>query len=410
VTPSARALALSALRRWRAGRDFADAIIQNLLGATRLSARDDRFAQQLFYGVLRNLTLLDFWIDCLRQGKIEAAARDILRLGVYQIFLLAIPEHAAVYETVELTPKRQRSFVNGVLRSALRHKEELLAAAGTQRISIQFSHPDFLIERWQREFGRKAAVDLCVWNNRSAPLYARINRARISAQSFLRDHPGSFVVPNHPNYVALSTISTKALARGECYMQDPSTSFACRLVDPKPGDRVLDACAAPGGKTAYLSELMEGRGEIVACDRDRQRLKLVAENLNRLGIDNARLQQHNWFGGDFDSGKFDKILLDAPCTNTGVMRRRVDVRWRLRPRDFERMQKQQTAMARSVIPVLKPGGIFVYSTCSIEPDENAQVAEQIAREFPHLKLDATKTVLPFRDGCDGAFAARFVTR
>ncbi len=336
--------------------------------------------------------------------------RDILRLGLYQIFLLDTPEHAAVFETVEVAPKRQRSFINAILRAALWRKDELSACVAAQPISIQFSHPNFLIDRWQSEFGHEAVIDLCCWNNRPAPLYARINRTRISVRDFLRDHPGSFVVPDHENFVALTSVPVDSLARGECYVQDASTSLACRLLDPQPGDRVLDACAAPGGKTGYLAGLMENRGEIVACDRDRQRLTLLRENVHRLGISNVRFRQYDWLRGELNSSRFDKILLDAPCTNTGVMRRRVDVRWRLRPRDFDRMQKQQLAIARAVIPLLKAGGVFVYSTCSIEPEENDQVAEKISREFPDLKLDRMKTILPFRDGFDGAFAARFVGR
>jgi 16S rRNA (cytosine967-C5)-methyltransferase len=407
---SSRALALSALRRWRQSRDFADGILQRSFTKTDLSAPDRAFAQELFYGVLRNLTLLDFWIDCLRQWKIEVAARDILRLGLYQIFLLETAKHAAVFETVELAPEPQRSFINAILRAALRRKDELSARVVEQPISIQFSHPDFLIDRWQREFEYEEVIDLCSWNNRPAPLYARINRIKIPVRDFLRDHPESFGVPDHDNFVALSGVPVELLARGECYMQDPSTSLACRLLDPQPRDQVLDACAAPGGKTGYLAELMENRGEIAACDRDRQRLNLLRENVHRFGISNVRVLQHDWLQGELNVPRFDKILLDAPCTNTGVMRRRVDVRWRLRPDDFTRMQKQQLAITRAVIPLLKPGGVFVYSTCSIEPEENDQVAEKISREFPDLKLDQTKTSLPFRDGFDGAFAARFVGR
>jgi 16S rRNA (cytosine967-C5)-methyltransferase len=407
---SSRALAATALQHWRTTRDFADAILQRALERTELSAPDRAFAQELFYGILRNLTLLDYWLDCLRRGKTGAVARDILRLGMYQIFLLETPAHAAVFETAALGRKSQRSFVNAVLRSALRQKDELSLRAAAQPISIQFSHPSFLIERWQNEHGQKAAIDLCSWNNQPAPLYARINRARISVQDFVRNHSGSSVVPTRENFVAVPGIPVEALARGECYIQDPGTALACQLLTPKPGDRVLDACAAPGGKIGYVAELMENSGEIVACDRDQHRLALLRENLDRLGITNVRIRQHDWRRGELDALGFDKILLDAPCSNTGVMRRRVDVRWRLRPAEFARMHDQQVAIARAVISQLKPGGVFVYSTCSLEREENEDVIEQLGREFRNLKLDEMKTVLPFRDGFDGALAARFVSR
>ena len=381
-----------------------------MVTTSRLSASDRALAQELFYGVLRNLTLLDFWIDSLQRKNTGATARDILRLGLYQIFLLATPEHAAVFETVELASKSRRSFINAILRTALRRKDELSTRTTVQPISVQFSHPSFLIERWQSEFGQNAVNDLCCWNNRPAPLYARTNRAKISVTNFLHDHPGSFLVPGHDNFVAVPSLPVEMLARGECYMQDPSTSLACRLLHPQPGERVLDACAAPGGKTGYLAELIEGRGEIVACDHDRRRLKSLEENMYRLGITNVRVRRHDWLDGPLDAALFDRILLDAPCTNTGVMRRRVDVRWRLRPSDFNRMQKKQMAISRVVIPMLRPGGAFVYSTCSLEREENENVVKQISHEFPDLRLERTEAVLPFRDGFDGAFAARFASR
>jgi 16S rRNA (cytosine967-C5)-methyltransferase len=400
---------LHALQRWRTTREFADTIIERSLAKTDLSAPDRAFAQELFYGVLRNLTLLDFWIDSLRHGKTEDSARDLLRLGLYQIFLIDTARHAAVFETVRLAPKRQGPLINGVLRAALRQKQDLSERASAQPLSTQWSHPPWLLARWNKQFGAKAALDLCVWNNRPAPLYARINRLKKSIPDFLRDNPGSFLLPKHENFVHLPGLPAAALARGDCYMQDPSTSVACRLLDPQPGERILDACAAPGGKTGYIAELMRNEGEIVTCDRDSQRLQILRENLERLGADCARVIQHDWLRREMVTQPFDRIVLDAPCTNTGVMRRRVDVRWRLHPDDPRQMQKQQIAMARSVIPLLKPGGVFVYSTCSLEREENEHVAERMVRECPQLKLAKIKTVLPFRDGFDGTFAARFVS-
>jgi 16S rRNA (cytosine967-C5)-methyltransferase len=410
VSLSARALALVALRRWRTSREFSDAIIQRALRQIELSAQDRAFAQELFYGVLRNLTLLDFWIDCLRPRQTEAELREILRLGLYQLFLLGAAEHAAVYETVELARKQQHSFINGVLRSALRQKEELSARAQAQPLAVRFSHPEFLVGRWESEFGRKPVSELCAWNNRAASLYARVNRMKLSVADFLRRHAGASILRNYESFVALPSIPTEALLRGDCYMQDPSTSLACRLIDPQPDERILDACAAPGGKSGYLAELMGNRGEIVACDRDADRVDRLRENLDRLGLTNIEVMEHDWRQGGISGRKFQKILLDVPCTNTGVMRRRVDVRWRLRPDDFARMHGQQMSIARAVIPSLKTGGVFVYSTCSLEREENEQSIEELSQEFPQLRLDATESVLPFRDDFDGAFAARFVWR
>lgn len=407
---SARALALTALREWRSGQQFADAILARLLRASDLAAPDRAFATELFYGVLRNLTLLDFWIGTLRSTHLDHDARDLLRLGIYQLFFLQTPEHAAVYETVELAGAKARSLINAVLRNALRKKEQLAENASAQDPSVRTSHPQFLIDRWEKNLGRENTAALCDWNNHPALVYARINQLKISVDEFLAKHSDSEPLPQRDNFVRLGSIPGDALAAGHCYIQDPSTASACLLLDPKPGERVLDACAAPGGKTAYLAELMKNDGFILACDRDQGRIRTLQDNLERLGVGIAQGVQHDWAGGTPlpDGAAFDRILIDAPCSNTGVMRRRVDVRWRLTAKDFPRMQEEQLRILRATVPFLKTGGIMVYSTCSIEPEENERIVAAILREFPFLKFGGQISLLPFRDGFDGAFAAKLV--
>ena len=417
---SARALALTALQEWRIGQQFADAILARLLRSSELAAPDRAFTTELFYGVLRHLMLLDCWIDTLRPGRLDRDARDLLRLGIYQLFLLQTPEHAAVFETVQLAGPRARSLVNAVLRSALRRKGELVEIARTQALSIRSSHPQFLLDRWEKSFGVENTVALCEWNNQPAPMYARINRLKISVDEFLAQvGPARCAdriprlwddVPTEENFVRFKSIPSEALAAGHCYIQDPSTAAACVLLDPKPGDRVLDACAAPGGKTAYLAELMKNNGFILACDRDAGRIRTLRDNLERLGADIAKCVQHDWTTGTPASNEaaFDRILVDAPCSNTGVMRRRVDVRWRLTSRDFRRMQEEQLRILRATIPLLKAGAVLVYSTCSIEPEENEDAIRLITEEFPFLKVIDQVSLLSFRDGFDGAFAVKLV--
>jgi 16S rRNA (cytosine967-C5)-methyltransferase len=304
-------------------------------------------------------------------------------------------------------------LVNAILRNAVRKREILLQSAHEQDIWIKSSHPQFLIDRWTENFGENNAAALCEWNNRPAPIYARINLLRTSLEAFLSQHPEAERLPDYANFVRLKSLLTEALATGHCYIQDPSTALACRLLDPKPGERVLDACAAPGGKTAFLAELMQNQGEILACDRDASRIDTLEDNLERLGVAIGRVAQHDWTSDQplpeaLGALPFDRILIDAPCSNTGVMRRRVDLRWRLSPKDFSRMQQEQLRILRAVIPLLKTGGVLVYSTCSIEPEENEGVVAAILREFSFLKLAGQDSVLPFRDGFDGAYAARIM--
>ena len=193
-------------------------------------------------------------------------------------------------------------------------------------------------------------------------------------------------------------------------MQDPSTLLACDLLAPQPGETVLDACAAPGGKTTYLAQFMRNEGRIVACDLYESRVARLRENLQRLGITCARAVQHDCMqaGGPLEVGSFDRILVDAPCSNTGVIRRRVDVRWRLTEEDFIRMPAQQLALLRRTATLLKPGGTLVYSTCSLEPEENDQVVERVSKEIPTLRFVESRRSLPFTDGVDGAFTAKFI--
>ena len=410
---NARQVALLALRSWREKKEFADSIIGKLLDETRLADSDRAFALELFYGVLRNLTLLDFWIATLRSSRVEVDLREILRLGLFQVLLTDTSEHAAVYETVELAPKTRRGVINGILRSASRQREELLEKAKAQPLHVWRSHPEFLVKRWEKNFGNKNAESLCFWNNQPPPIYARVNRLKIDRDTFLQTYPKSRPIPHDPDFVEFRSFEWNALARGHCYVQDPSTTLACRMVDPKPGEKILDACAAPGGKTGYLAELMQNQGLIVACDRDLKRIDLLDKNLSQLGVQIARAVRCEWVrdkpANEIRSlAPFDRILVDTPCSNTGVMRRRVDVRWRLRPDDFRRMAGQQMSILRNVAPLLKRDGVLVYSTCSLEPEENEEIVAQINQDVLNLSLVQQQSVLPFRDHFDGAFVAKFV--
>jgi 16S rRNA (cytosine967-C5)-methyltransferase len=408
---SARRVALVALRTWRKKRNFADAIISKLLSQTSLASADRAFAVELLYGVLRNLTLLDFWIGELRPSRIDVALRDLLRFGLYQIFITKTAEHAAVHETVALAPKRQRPIANGILRSATRHRRELQNKAKSQPVDVRYSHPKFLIDRWKKGFGNEATKALCKWNNQPPTIYARINGLKLDRRTFLERYREARSIPDVSNFVELSSL-TEPLNQGDCYVQDPSTAIACELLQPRPGEKTLDACAAPGGKTSYLAELMGNEGLIVACDRDPARLQLLKQNLARLDVRIATIADHDWTRDRIpeeisSEGPFDRILVDVPCSNTGVMRRRVDVRWRLQPADFLRMQARQVEIVGAVLPLLKPGGIFVYSTCSLEREENERVVQQLVDKMSILKLEQERRSLPFRDRVDGAYAARF---
>jgi 16S rRNA (cytosine967-C5)-methyltransferase len=395
---------------WEKGRSFSDEILHTLLEKERLSPLDRAFVMENFFGVLRHLTQLDFLIGELRGGgALDKQTRQVLRLGLYQIFHLRTPPHAAVNETVELAGAA-RGLVNAILRRALREQKELEQKLAAAPLEVTTSHPDFLLRRWEAQYGREATMGLCDWDNRPAEVTARANGLKVTVGELLRSAPGAEAMPIHPRMVKVRHLPLSWLMHGLCYVQDPSTLVACDLLDPQPGETVADLCAAPGGKTTYLAELMQNRGRLVACDLWESRVERLKENVARLGITIAKVVQADAMvgGGVLEPGTFDRVLVDAPCSNTGVLRRRVDVRWRITEEDFIRMPVQQLALLRRASELLKPGGTLVYSTCSLEAEENDQLVAQVAKEIPSLHFIESRRTLPFKDAVDGAFAAKFV--
>jgi 16S rRNA (cytosine967-C5)-methyltransferase len=201
-----------------------------------------------------------------------------------------------------------------------------------------------------------------------------------------------------------SLVTMRSFKEGFFYIQDPSTLLAVSELNPQPGETVLDLCAAPGGKTTFMAQRMKNQGRIVAQDNQPVRLQLIEENCRRLGVTSVNVSAT---GTPFAS-KFDRILVDAPCSNTGVLRRRVDLRWRIRPEEIERLSAAQLVILRNASAHLKSGGTLVYSTCSLEPEENGTVARKFLAENPGFKLENERQLLPFEDGVDGAYVARFV--
>jgi 16S rRNA (cytosine967-C5)-methyltransferase len=409
VAANARATALRLLLEWERKRPHADDLLHETLEASSLPARDRALVMELFYGSLRRLSALDFWISKLRDGELDAETRAVLRLGLYQIFHTRIPVFAAVKETVALA-KRSGGLVNAVLRRADRERAALQAALEAAPEEVRWSLPEFLLEKWRAHFGADAVRTLADWSNTPPPATVRANTLKTTVQELLAAQPAAKPHPFHPLSLVVPRIPEEWLSQGLCYAQDPSTLTACDLLAPEPGETVLDACAAPGGKTTYLAALMRNEGRLVACDLWETRVARLRDNCERLGasIAEPRVLDTMKESPVLAAHSFDRILIDAPCSNTGVLRRRIDVRWRLTEEDFIRMPEQQLALIRRCAGLLKPGGRLVYSTCSLEPEENEHVADEAARSIPGLRLHNTRHVRPWLDGVDGAFCAEFV--
>jgi 16S rRNA (cytosine967-C5)-methyltransferase len=406
--PTPRQICIQALLEWEKGKYFSDEILHTTLDRQRLTPLNRAFLMETFFGVLRNLSRLDFLIGRLREGRIDPETRAVLRLGLYQIFHMRTAAHAAVNETVNLAG-RARGLVNAILRRALREKDALEQALADADPAVATSHPDFLLARWNAQYGPEATRQLCAWDNQPAEVHVRANGLRVTVGELLRSAPEAEISPAHPLAIKVRQLPFSWIAHGLCYVQDPSTLIACDLLAPQPGDYVLDACAAPGGKTSYLAQLMHNQGRIIACDLYESRVDRLRVNLARLGVSIAQSIQHDCMqaGDPLKPDSFDRILVDAPCSNTGVIRRRVDVRWRLTEEDFLRMPAQQMALLKRTAALLKPGGTLVYSTCSLEAEENDRLVEQALAAIPSLRFIESRRSLPFVDQTDGAFAAKF---
>lgn len=410
---SVRSIAIEVLTEWQKTPRFAVDILDDWTRRTALSAPNAAFLHDIVFTSLRNLSLLDHWTDHLTGDKhLDHRTRWLLRIGLCQLVLLGVPSHAAVNETVAVAG-RSGALINAVLRRADREQSQLRDKVRTLPLAIAHSHPEFLIRRWIKIMGKAKAETLCQWNQVQAPTYIRVNRLIDGSVERIARLPGLLAHPSEEDFFECETPPREALKHGLCYVQDPSTAIAPRMLGALPGETVLDACAAPGGKTALISQMMCGEGRLIACDASAARLPRLRENLTRLHARNAQVMQHDLLADTpppFGDLLFDRILLDVPCSNTGVMRRRIDVRWRLQEEEFATLAQTQRAIVESALRYLKPGGTLVYSTCSIDPEENQQLVRAVLDAHPELEMLESRLIFPPKDLMDGAFAARLVKK
>ncbi len=423
-----REIALRLLLQREAGQDFIENLLEDALQQSRLEGANRGLLQELVYGAVRWQATLDWLITRKTAGRIQKPQlQNLLRLALYQIFWLSrIPDHAAVNETVELAKRSgfgaQSGFMNAVLRGYLREREQTeqaLAELKQTDPALGHSHPKWLCDRWEKRMGRDALLRLLEWNNTPPLTFARTNTLRGEINTLREQWEREKVeaklipVPWAAETMICEIKSFPPLARlpsftsGRFYIQDPSTLLAVTELDPQPGETILDYCAAPGGKTTYIAERMNNSGVIIAHDATSDRLKLVEENCVRLGVKCVRPALPSTLNSQL-SIPCDRILIDAPCSNTGVMRRRVDLRWRIREQEILRLRTAQLQLLRDAVPRLKPGGTLVYSTCSLEPEENSDVVRDFLKENPAMHLRRERVLTPWEHNVDGAYTARFV--
>lgn len=403
--------------------DLLDAALSR--AGDNLASADRGLARELVFGVIRWQAALDWLIARRTDGRPQKAALQILlRLGLYQLFWLdRVPDHAAVHESVEIAKRLgfgpQAGFINAVLRGCVRERAALqrqLDEIKAREPHLGCSHPQWLCDRWAARWGGEKLRALLDWNNTPPSIFIRVNTLRATPESLAAqfEKEGVLFTPRAYDWAGADLVfelrehsllaGLPSFQQGLFYVQDPSTLLAVRLLDPQPGERLLDLCAAPGGKATFAAQLMRNEGRIIAHDSEPDRLKLVEENCARLGVTCIEAAPLSPLASP-PSAHFDRILIDAPCSNTGVMRRRVELRWRVQPAEMERLRKLQLDLLRRAAPLVKPGGLLVYSTCSLEPEENEEVVKEFLAEAGMFRLERERRLFPFSDQVDGAYVA-----
>lgn len=437
-TDKPRERALQVLRFCEQG-VFADELMAESRSA--FDQRDNAFILELVYGVLRNQAFLDWILDRFSKQPVretDAWTRNILRLGAYQLlFLDKVPPSAAVNTSTDLSKRfgKKPGYINGLLRHLERNKQAVPSPDDddpVKRLAVRHSHPEWLVRRWLARFGLEKTEEALRRNNRPAPLTVRTNTLKTSREGLTASLESEGAEVREAKYsltgleiVASPGLRTLAAYREGLFMvQDEAAQLVGAMLAPQPGELVLDACAAPGGKATHIAELMKNEGMVVALEPDEIRIKRITENSERLGITIIRPVP-----GDatrYAEGGFDKVLIDAPCSGLGLLRRHPDGRWNKSVHSIGERAAVQRRIIGNCSKLLKPGGALVYATCTTEPEEN----EELVNDFlagpgssfsmddpvPFLPLAAKALVdakgffrtFPEAPEMDGFFGARMV--
>jgi 16S rRNA (cytosine967-C5)-methyltransferase len=441
-----RELALKVLRRTETSLSFPKLLLdQSEARSALMEQRSKAFTYELVMGTLRRRGTLDWAIGTVCGTPIDKLTpwiRNILRIGMYQILYLGgVPKSAAVDESVKLAKKYGHAGTVGLVNAVLRNsnKEKIFAALEAMDedqsagIAIKYSHPAWIVEQLREDWGLEAALKIMTGNNIIAPLVARVNTLRATREELLEELARAEVsaspLAHAPEAVVLEGVSSppklNAHKNGRLYFQDTSSMLAAHCLDVEPGMKVLDTCAGPGGKSTHLAALMNNEGVVYALDLHEHRVELIDENAQRLGVKivEARLGDATKDLAQAYAG-MDRVLVDAPCSGLGVARRRVDLKWRLRPERIEEVAQLQTAILERAAACVKSGGILVYSTCTVTRRENDMVVDKFLRAHPEFKIDAGLPetapkimksfateegfvrIFPGDEGMDGFFIAR----
>lgn len=373
--------------------------------ASSLDRRDRSFHMEIVYGVLRFRNTIDWILGHFLKdpSNLDAFTLNNLRIAVYQIFFMRVPDWAVVNESVEIekdktipdAPRRKAPLVNAVLRNILRQKEKFVPPIKlddpVEDMTTNTSHPKWLIKRWVERFGKDDALLLATANNEIRPFSLRANTLKISRDELIEKLIGNGVAGEptrfSPDGVLLKEMHTYSdldFIHGLFAVQDEASQLITYLLDPKPGERVLDTCAAPGGKTSHIAQIMQAKGEIIAIEKDPKRIVSLEENLNMLGLGNVKIINADLNNMTVqDIGTFNKVLVDAPCSSIGVIRKNPDIKYKCTVSDLSNNRTRQLELLKTASGFLAKEGRLVYSVCSTEPEEG----EEVVREFLKTAAD-----------------------
>ncbi len=430
---TARETALDVLVRTEQDRSYSNLLLHQTLQKYGLDKADAGLATEIVYGTIQRMNTIDYFLErfvAKGMAKLQPWVRSLLRLSFYQMMYLdRIPDHAVVNEAVNLAKKRGHQgisgMVNGVLRNVIRQKETLKIPDNLpviERIALTHSHPEWMVKRWLRQLGEERTERICEANNVPPRVSLRTNTVKISRDELvdLLKEAGLQAEPSDlaPAGVLVKGGGNMALtpwfADGLFSIQDESSMLVAEAVDPKAGEKVLDCCAAPGGKTMHMAEKMEDRGEVWACDIHEHKEKLIREQAVRLGLHSVRTvtSDARKLSERFAPGSFDRILLDAPCSGLGVIRRKPDMKWSKQERELDDICVIQQELLSQVHQLLRPGGVLVYSTCTIEHNENEGMIKRFLQEHPEFELENGQAlqIYPYEHQSDGFFIAKLRKR
>ncbi len=404
-----REVALDILLQIEKSQAYSNLLLNQSINREKLNEKDVGLLTEIVYGTIQRKNTLDYFLSSYVKGglkKLDQWVHILLRLSLYQIvYLDRVPERAVVHEAVEIAKKKGHkgisAMVNGTLRSFLREGSPSLdkVVDPNEKLALEWSHPVWLIKRWIDQFGEEQTKQICEINAIPPTVTARLNQIKSNEHEVVIDMLSNEGIEAERGDLSVDALkitrgtlpNTKLFKEGWLSIQDESSMIVARALGPSPGMKVLDSCAAPGGKTTHIAELMNDQGEIYALDLHEHKVKLIDEQARRLqlSIIKTKATDSRKAGELFEKESFDCILVDAPCTGLGVIRRKPDIKWQKQEADIQRISTIQHAILDAVAPLLKKGGRLVYSTCTIDALENEQVVQDFLEKHQNFQLDET---------------------